>query len=419
MVSSVSVTSLLHDRRIALYWSGLLLSQIGSSMWRIALPWLAISLTGSSIGVATTLLVTLLPALIVGPAAGALADRFPRQKAIIGLDLGRAILFGIAFVIVQSLTGWSAVFALSGIALIESLATTWYSSARVGVMKALATEGHGLQALSALDRTTNNIANLAGLVLGGVAIVSFGINRVLLINSISFVIAGVSALIAGLPSGQLGQRGQGESRLAFAVAGLRHLHENWSARQVVIAQAGLNLVIPLVVLGLPILASEEWRSAKWLGLASGAFAAGGLVASLLTGFRSLKAPTLLTIWGAVSVVAAMVFVTAVTNKFIALPALFVAGFVSNALGVVLLTNLQSAVIGSLIGRVFALSSMANQATAAAVILTMSVLVSPQRFSHAMAIAAGVLVLFALVYGGIGGMARLTLSGPVMEVSSTE
>jgi DHA3 family macrolide efflux protein-like MFS transporter len=69
-----------------LIWTGQQLSLIGSSLAQFALVWWLTDTTGSATVLASGMLVSLLPTVLVGPFAGALVDRWDRRKVMIVAD---------------------------------------------------------------------------------------------------------------------------------------------------------------------------------------------------------------------------------------------------------------------------------------------------------------------------------------------
>jgi dTMP kinase len=100
-------------------WIALSLSSLGDWLSILALAALAPSLTrggvAASSAVGGVFLVTLLPALLLGPIAGALADRFDRRKTMIIGDLIRGALF-VSIPLFPNLTWIYAAKFLAGIA---------------------------------------------------------------------------------------------------------------------------------------------------------------------------------------------------------------------------------------------------------------------------------------------------------------
>ncbi len=101
-------------------WIALSLSSLGDWLSILALLWLAPSVThGSNLAKATSIsgvwVVTLLPALLLGPVAGALADRLDRRMTMIVGDVIRGLLF-ISIPLFPNLTWIFVAKFLAGIA---------------------------------------------------------------------------------------------------------------------------------------------------------------------------------------------------------------------------------------------------------------------------------------------------------------
>lgn len=69
-------------RNYRVYAMGSLVSNVGTWMQRVAQDWLILVLTGSGTALGITTGLQLLPALLFSPVAGAVADRFPKQKIL-------------------------------------------------------------------------------------------------------------------------------------------------------------------------------------------------------------------------------------------------------------------------------------------------------------------------------------------------
>src|SRR5579885_3274508 len=71
------------NKRFALYFSGQLVSQAGTWMQMLALSWLTYNLTKSPFLLALITACGQLPALLLMPLAGVVADRFNRHKIVL------------------------------------------------------------------------------------------------------------------------------------------------------------------------------------------------------------------------------------------------------------------------------------------------------------------------------------------------
>jgi DHA3 family macrolide efflux protein-like MFS transporter len=72
-------------------WSGQAFSLVGSQASQFALVWWLTLETGSAAVLSTATLVALLPAVVLGPAIGALVDRWSRRLTMIVADSAVAL----------------------------------------------------------------------------------------------------------------------------------------------------------------------------------------------------------------------------------------------------------------------------------------------------------------------------------------
>ncbi|HET6961034.1 MAG TPA: MFS transporter, partial [Terriglobia bacterium] len=73
-------------------WIGQIISELGDWFNNIAVLALAMHLTGSGLVVSAVLLSRTVPAVLFGPPAGVLADRFKRRTLLLAADYIRAVL---------------------------------------------------------------------------------------------------------------------------------------------------------------------------------------------------------------------------------------------------------------------------------------------------------------------------------------
>src|SRR3569832_195903 len=73
----------LRHRNYALYFSGQLVSMIGTWMTRVAISWLVYKLTGSALLLGVVGFAGQIPSFILAPFAGVLVDRWSRQRVLI------------------------------------------------------------------------------------------------------------------------------------------------------------------------------------------------------------------------------------------------------------------------------------------------------------------------------------------------
>ncbi len=84
--------SIFINRNLGLLWSGQIVAKFGESLFLMALPFLALDLTGSSMAAGLVQMSSYLPILLFGLFAGAYIDRTSRQTVMLISDLMRGAL---------------------------------------------------------------------------------------------------------------------------------------------------------------------------------------------------------------------------------------------------------------------------------------------------------------------------------------
>jgi MFS transporter, ENTS family, enterobactin (siderophore) exporter len=92
------------NREFRIVLLGQAISALGDAITLTVLPLLVVALTGSGIAMGIVGVLQLLPDLLLGLPAGALADRWDRRRMIIVADLGRALLT--ALIPLSVMLGW-------------------------------------------------------------------------------------------------------------------------------------------------------------------------------------------------------------------------------------------------------------------------------------------------------------------------
>ena len=73
----------LRVRNYRLYWTGQIISRIGTWMQQVSLPWLVLALGGSPIQLGIVAALEFLPSLVLAPFGGVYADRLDKRRAIL------------------------------------------------------------------------------------------------------------------------------------------------------------------------------------------------------------------------------------------------------------------------------------------------------------------------------------------------
>src|SRR5260370_9706584 len=79
-------------RSFALLWSGQFISFLGDGIFRVALAWTVLQLTGSALAMGTVFFAGLVPTILFTLLGGVAADRISRRLLMLWSDMGRAVV---------------------------------------------------------------------------------------------------------------------------------------------------------------------------------------------------------------------------------------------------------------------------------------------------------------------------------------
>lgn len=313
-------------RNFRLFAFGQVVSVAGTWMMIVAQDWLVLELSGGS---ATALgLVTALQfaPLLLTPYGGRLADRYDKRTLLIGANLAAGVLGGLLALLV--LTGSAGLGHIQVFAVCLGLVNAVEIPARMSFVSELVGD-ELLPNASALSAAYFNIARVAGPALAGPLIGAFGVGWVMALNAVSYL-----ATMAGLrlidtralhrPKGPGGRDREGGT----VADGVRYLASRADlalplALVAVVGLFGMNFQLTL-----PLMAKAVFHAdAAAFGLITASFAAGALLAALVTTTRRTR-PSQGTVIGAAIAFGALEIAAALTSSHLAVVLLACTGFAS-------------------------------------------------------------------------------------------
>ncbi len=328
---------------------------MGTYLAAVALTVDVFDRTGSGKWVSALLLVEFLPIILIGILAAPLVDRFSRRRLLIASDLVRAVVF-CALPFAGSAT---AIIALAGV---QGVATGFFRPAVYAGMPNLV-DDEQLSAATSLLQTVENLAWMAGPVVGGLILAAQGPDLAYWLNALTFVLSAV--LLARIPAQRL-QVGHVESR--------GHWGDIADGFQVVLRSRALLTVFVVwnvVTLGVGAINVAEVVLAKvsldagnvgfgvllgasGLGLTIGSFVSGHFVDKLGIGRVYFYGIALMSGGYAIAALASTIYV--------AVPAVIVASFGNGAAVVCNALFIQRGAPDELRGRVFTVIMSSSYAT---------------------------------------------------------
>lgn len=162
----------LHNHNYRLYATGGVVSNVGTWMQRVAQDWLVVLLAvndGTALGITTGL--QFLPALLLSPYAGLIADRFPKQRL---LQVTQSVMAVTAFLLgILAVTGAVEVWHVYVLAFVFGVGSAFDAPARQSFVSEMV-EPEDLSNAVGLNSASFNAARVAGPALAGLLIGVFG-----------------------------------------------------------------------------------------------------------------------------------------------------------------------------------------------------------------------------------------------------
>lgn len=183
-------------RGFVVLWSGQFVSTFGTFLADFALGIFVYRLTGSATALGVVLALPVLPLILISPLAGQLVDRWGSRRALLVGDTGSML---VAFVLALLLTTdtfqvWHvyAVVTVSSVLLALQLPAFESSIPRL-------VPRHRIGQANGMRQFANAVSQVLAPVLGGVLLVSIGIQGIVLINCLSYAVAVAALLFIQIP----------------------------------------------------------------------------------------------------------------------------------------------------------------------------------------------------------------------------
>jgi predicted MFS family arabinose efflux permease len=347
----------LRHRDFAIYTAGNSVSLIGTWMQRLATGWLTWELTGSGAWLGVIAFADLFPTIVIGPIAGAAADRWDRltmTRTTQSLNLLQsAVLFGL------TATGHINIWLLCLLTALGGIIASFNQPARLALVPSLVPRSELVTAV-AIVSIIFNLARFIGPAIAGVLIVQAGVAATFAVNSLTYaVFLWTLSFLRGAPGSGGDKQG---TFLGQLIEGVRYSgsHEGIAA---ILVLSTISSVCsrPLVEL-LPGFAAEVFRSgADGLALLTSSVGIGAVVGGLWLGGRTQSAGlTRVALASSLALALATVLFTATGRLWAAIPLLAIVGFCMSSTGIASQTLVQLTVPGSMRGRVLSLYGLINR-----------------------------------------------------------
>ncbi len=344
--------SALAHRNFRLFFSGQLISLIGTWMQSLAQGWLVLQLTQDPFVLGMISAIQFLPVMVFGLFGGLIADALPKRTTLVATQTSSMLLALSLFVLTWShqVQPWH----IAVLALLLGCVNTIDMPTRQAFVVEMVGREDVVNAV-ALNSAIFNTARIVGPAIAGVIIGIVGVATCFLLNGLSYV-----AVIVGLLAMRNGDlHAVGTYRLNRTVGavltdlaeGLRYVRRTpvvLLAVSVVglVSTVGMNLNVLV-----PVFAADVLRAgATGFGFLMAATGVGSLVAALAIAYLGRSSPRIMLLGGAALGLLQAVLI-AVNAMPVAILCMFGVGFGSIAMTATANTSIQLAVPDNLRGRV--------------------------------------------------------------------
>lgn len=327
---------------------GSMISLVGDQFYLVALPWLVLGLSASSLKLGTIMMTAAIPRAVLMLIGGAVTDRFSSRRVLITTATWRAVLVGAI-----ALLAWCGaihIWQIYALALMFGIADAFSFPAGAALMPTLV-EPQQLPAANSMFQGTAQFTNIATPAPAGLIVKKFGTPIAFLVDALSFV-AVIVALI-GLPD-RPRATGAAKPRLLSSIKdGLRYVKGERALAYLMMLAAAINFCLGgPVSIGLATLAKFRFGSSAYFGTMLSCVGAGALVGLFAAGAFKRKFNRGYTLALMSSVIGTGLVVIAAVPRFtVVCTALVIMGTCSGFTNVHIASWMQGRVPREMLGRV--------------------------------------------------------------------
>lgn len=278
----------LRNRSFLAIWLAQLISSLGDYFYWLAMPLTILKLTGSTVAMGTAMISLALPALLLGPVAGVMVDRWDRHRTMLGSSLGRGLVVLLCLAVQSPEQVW--IFYLVGA--LDATCGVFFFPARNAAVP-LVVEEQELTAANGLLQVTMTFSMIAGAGLAGVAIQFLGLSFAFAADAAAYAVATVCVSLAAVPRTTAGRAAMATHPVRAVAAemheGLRYI----TASRTLVGVLACNVVLQLGlgalnVVWVPFMQRTFGVGPAGLGAVDAAQGVGMAVGGVAVGYLALR-----------------------------------------------------------------------------------------------------------------------------------
>ncbi|HWL42048.1 MAG TPA: MFS transporter [Ilumatobacter sp.] len=268
--------SALSDPMFRRLWCGAAVSNAGTWMQSISVPYVIFTMTGSVSWVGLAASAALIPSIVVTPLGGAVADRYPRRTVLLAANAVQALLAtALSVTWVAGIRSPALVLTVGAVAGLLSSATNsaWHALISDVVPARLVPSAVSLNSMQV------SVGKAVGPAIGGIVLSAFGASLAFGLNAISFGVI-LTALVGVRPRTSRPARTSG--LLAETRAGVALVWSDPTLRRALLLTIAItSLANPLLQLAAPFASEQLDGGAGLVGVLVGAYGGGSVLGAML------------------------------------------------------------------------------------------------------------------------------------------
>lgn len=277
----------LFNRNFTLVVIGQIISLFGNSILRFALPLYLLDSTNSSAIFGTVLALSTVPMILLSPIGGIIADRINKRNIMVILDFLTAFLVFV-FSILKS--EFNPVILVSIVLIFLSSIQSIYQPSVQASIPLLCIEQNLLKG-NAIINQVNSLSQLIGPIAGGLLYSVWGLNPIVIVSGISFLISAIMEIFIKIPF-----KAQQNGSIIKTVKSdlLESMDFIFKQKPIIIKSISVVAIFNLfftsmLSVGIPILIKITLNlDDKLYGFTQASMAAGGLLGGIIVGVLASK-----------------------------------------------------------------------------------------------------------------------------------
>jgi MFS family permease len=268
----------IRDRSLLALTAAELISQLGSSLSGLALPWFVLVTTGSTSRMGVVFAAELLPFVLFGLHAGLVVDRLGPRTTMLLSDLARAPV--IALVPFLHAVGGLSYPIILAVAFAQGLLSTAYFTCQRALIPAIVgTDEQAVSRANTFLEGATNFTSFGGPAIAGVLIGVLGAVNVMWIDAVSFLMSFALVGVFVRVVREVHERGDAGG----VWAGLAFISRDRFVRRAVLSPLLFGASFPLIFASFPVIAYRDYHhNARVAGLLLAAYGGGSVLGSFAT-----------------------------------------------------------------------------------------------------------------------------------------